>query len=604
MGAHLTKLHVHDHVKTTTIGASKGTTAGATQGKVKTKPAKKVANIDDDVRDEDGILPAPLPFEAYDALFPWAPPTYTSLETDKAHPASEEPYDDPLVAATRHNQARPFPQLPDGVVLLVASHLDDTAVECLRRASRRFPPLLAEAVRARDFYEGKKLALLRRGPFPWPRLWSIKSDKPEGRALLRLLDSDRYCAGCLRAREAPDWLDRVGRLRRYLRCAVCGVEHPACLFSAEQRRRPLRRRCIAHEGFIRLCAHDGGIVRWSDVVKLRRDAVANGELFKSRGCMDNSHFTACGEPGRDIKALAEKLSEHCKYEMPSMRYGLPTLGVVRNVNNGFGEGDTIVMFWLAHIPLGRLGEWPPTASTLRRRLAELEDNAGRFMTQTTQPHIQELQALRCFDPNDCECVYFEGSEDVDWRPYRPLHQKPHMLHGSDEAASKCYLDSARRLTPFPQHRRPSPSTRDRQLEKMSSEPIRICKPDAARCGIAEKCHKTRNRVTKMKSLYGPGLLNISVDLCHSDSPCLRVKYHRNISGPGPLETNIPEGWYQSLDPDSYGLTNDEDGRGVYWCREPECCNYYRGPPNFNRLLSGYRHLYQQDRLQCLQYHRT
>ena len=37
-------------------------------------------------------------------------------------------------------------------------------------------------------------------------------------------------------------------------------------------------------------------------------------------------------------------------------------------------------------------------------------------------------------------------------------------------------------------------------------------------------------------------------------------------------------WYQALDPDSYKLTEDADGFGVYWCKAEGCRGYYR----FNR----------------------
>lgn len=64
--------------------------------------------------------------------------------------------------------------------------------------------------------------------------------------------------------------------------------------------------------------------------------------------------------------------------------------------------------------------------------------------------------------------------------------------------------------------------------------------------------------------------------------------------------DVPASWYLSLDPDSYGLTRDAEGYGVYWCREPECCNYYRGSPGFNRLILGYRHIQGEEEEACLE----
>ena len=34
-------------------------------------------------------------------------------------------------------------------------------------------------------------------------------------------------------------------------------------------------------------------------------------------------------------------------------------------------------------------------------------------------------------------------------------------------------------------------------------------------------------------------------------------------------------WYDALDPNSYNLTDDAEGFGVYWCKTEGCNNYYR-----------------------------
>lgn len=567
----------------------------------------------------------------YNALFPWAPPSFSSLHmggtppgiesgpsasrSDSSSPrepplsAAKEPDDDPLVAATRHNQTTPFHRLLDGILLGIHEHLDNTSIECLRRVSRRFPPLTAEVVRSRDLYYYARDSINRFGPFPWPLFKRMHSYFPEGRALLRLLDRDRCCAGCLRTREAPDWLERVSRLRCYHWCAACGVNHPACLFSQAQRRRqPSDRLCVAHEGYVRICGHEDGIVRWSDVLAMfERERAADPPAFNGRRCSDISHRTVCGEPGGDIRA--EELSAPCASRQLNHYAICPSMCVARNLDSSTGKIKALRVSWLAHVPLGRLGEWPPTASVLRRRLRELSDNAGRFMTLTTRPRMQELPELRCFDPNDCDCVYFEGSEDVNWRPYRPLQQNKGIYINRNGASSKCYLDPARRLVPFPHRRRLSPSTRDRHLQRTSiaSEPKRRCNPDAKECLVAETLHMHRARYPILQSLHRPNELSVSARLCHSEKPCIRIYYSRLIVNQFPVERspNIPEHWYQSLDPDSYGLTSDADGCNVYWCREPECCNYYRGSPGFNRLLSGYRHLQGEvDYLGHLPYHQN
>lgn len=546
------------------------------------------------------------------------PPAYTSLDIGggvppylaepSTHAASGVPAepDDPLVAAARHNQAQPFHALPDVVLFGILSRLDNTSVECLRRVARKFPPLAAEVVRTRDFFQRDMGVPPRQGPFPWPRLRRMKSDwSAEGRALARLLDRDRYCADCLGARAAPDWRARVSSLGRYLECSACDAAHPACLFSRKQRR-ARRRRCIAHEGYVRICSHEGGIVRWEDVqigfLYDEMDAKDPPTFFNGVRCWDRSHGTQCGGPDGDKRP--ENLSVHCEIpEHADKDENYPALRVIRDGGPNNEDEKSLCMEWAAHIPLGRLGEWPPTASSLRRHLTKLQDNAGRFMTMTTQPQMQ-LPELRCFDPNDCDCVYFEGSEDVDWRPYRPLQQRD--MPGKDVVFSKCYLDPVRRLVSFPQRRRLSPATGDGH-ERLSSRPIRMCEPGAPQCLLAETGHMSRFFPVVSDARYGPGLLSIRASLCHSKSPCIRVSYRRYLAKPLPYiasSRGIPASWYLSLDPHSYGLTTDAEGYGVYWCREPKCCNYYRGSPGFSRLLLGYIQLQGEEEvfLEPLEYH--
>lgn len=541
-----------------------------------------------------------------------APPSYTSLNIEDncaTLPGPPKPSttsgipaepDDPLVAAARHNQAQPFHSLPDFILLYILSHLDDTGVECLRRVARRFPPLAAEVVRARDFFQGDKNVPHRRGPFPWPRLCSIQTEgSAEVLELLRLLDRDRYCAGCLRARKAPDWLARVKGLRHYLECSFCLTAHPACLFSPEQRRQgDHKRRCIAEKGYVRICSHERGIVRWTNVLDmLRAERRENPPPFNGWRCWHRSHRTECGGGDRDNRA--EELSAHCVVPEMDDRKKYPAFYILKSDDPTKEEEKSLCMEWQAHIPLGRLGEWPPTASSLRRHLTELRNNAGRFINMTTQPVIRQLPEFRCFDPNDCDCVYFEGSEHVDWRPYRPLQQRD--ILGNNTGFSKCYLDPARRLVSFPLRRRLSPATGDRH-ERLSSGPIRMCQLGAAQCLMAEKGHMTRYTGPQSDFRHGPGLNVICASLCHSESPCIRVSYRRMLAtllpDAGPLD--VPASWYLSLDPDSYGLTSDAEGYGLYWCREPQCCNYYRGSPGFNRLILGYKHLQGEEAEACLE----
>lgn len=109
-----------------------------------------------------------VPLANYDTTFPWAPPTYSLRDVNstaprpsasRSHPAHRRStLDDPLVAAARHNQSNPFYKLPDGIILGILKRLTNPDLECLRRVSRKFPPLVAqEAARSRRITQGFRL---------------------------------------------------------------------------------------------------------------------------------------------------------------------------------------------------------------------------------------------------------------------------------------------------------------------------------------------------------------------------------------------------------------------------------------------------------------
>ncbi|ODA82469.1 hypothetical protein RJ55_00976 [Drechmeria coniospora] len=144
----------------------------------------------------------------------------------------------PLIAAAYHNRTKsPLCRLPDGALLRLLQLVDRVTLECLRRCSRVFLRLSPGA------YSHVKDIGLSKG---WKR------PQPEEReGLLALLSRDEYCSDCLLARNANDWQERVRRTTQiYLHCSGCQADHPACLFSASQRRNPPAVRiCIGHEGF-------------------------------------------------------------------------------------------------------------------------------------------------------------------------------------------------------------------------------------------------------------------------------------------------------------------------------------------------------------------
>lgn len=209
---------------------------------------------------------------------------------------------------------------------------------------------------------------------------------------------------------------------------------------------------------------------------------------------------------------------------------------------------TIFLHWTAHLPLGQT-EWPITAAGLRPRLAELRDNAGRFICPALAPGVgMDLPELRCFDPNSCDCIRFEDSKGfMEFeRDYTAHHEK-------------C-------LFPLEGLARPCLDAEEEKPEK---------------CEFNKRTHACCLDTT---GIYGPGKPDIMAEPCHSGRQCLVVRYMRRLDVSS--DTEVHPHWYQALDPDSYRLTDDRDGLGVYWCRQQRCRNYHGRIPGFSRIIYG------------------
>ncbi|KUI64264.1 hypothetical protein VM1G_11068 [Cytospora mali] len=208
-----------------------------------------------------------------------------NLESRQIHIRYRTTTDSQLIMPSNFLQS-PLHRLPNYILVRIIDMLDNTGIECLRRSARRFPPLCANIVLGRpqtDLLEGDD----ETGPFKWPRFvqmchsgqadelmqvaqgLDVLSDDKRTQ-LRRLLDRDRYCDDCREG--APCWRQRAGEFRRYLHCSICDADHPACLFSRSQRSEKAHRRyCIGHQGYLRICSHEEGIVRWKDLLEIERN---------------------------------------------------------------------------------------------------------------------------------------------------------------------------------------------------------------------------------------------------------------------------------------------------------------------------------------------
>lgn len=487
------------------------------------------------------------------------PPSYSDLFPRPLPPCNM----DPLVEAMWHNQeitrVPRLPRMPDNVLRAVIQNLDNCGVECLRRVSRKFTPLCDDEILTRPHTFQPRMKLKDRGgPSAWPRFEAFSgrwrdSTTGERERLLQLLARDWYCVGCREAREAPDWDLRVERLTRYLHCYSCDTEHPRCLFSAQQRRSSTRRRrCIAHEGHFRLCQHDEGIVRWSEISRIRErldEGVEDEEDYEIR-CEHISHVVPCAHTGtqRSGQTNYEPYCDNeCCIEQPS-----PTLSVT---------GSEIWLYWTAHLPMKSNGQ-PLTAVDLRPRITKIRESCGRFLYPAT--FTGDVPEMRCFDPNYCDCVLLEGQENVEMRFGSLLHRK-----------RVCRLKTSRRLNPLP----PKPSFTASLVDGIRRLFLTHKWEFRRKCESSPKRHQAR---LGFNLWSGSGLTDIECWPCHSGDSCLVFDYARTLTVG--CDEAIGAQWYRALDPDSYGLTEDEEGIEIYWCRQNECKNYYGRVPGFSRII--------------------
>lgn len=489
-----------------------------------------------------------IPPPKYDDLFPPARAP-ASRRPARVHPSTPEGMD-PLVAAMWHNENLSlFLSLPDHLLIKIIEILSDSGVERIRRVSRRFPPLCVRQVLS-PLRRGRP-RLSETGPLNWPRFGTSSYLRPN---FLGLVDRDEYCDGCQAARMSPRWEQKLRQLTEYTHCSACGADHPACLFSATQRLKPARLRyCIAHEGCLRICDHDDGTVRLSRLLNPER------KPWKQR----KEDFTTiqCRHPSHD---------KWCQ-KVPGGSFPKSTLdcGSSRGVCNGVrwpsirGAEKTPNIFdiyWTAHVPFN--GEM----DALRSQVAEICDNAGKYIVPRASS-ATETPELRCFDPNDCHCITYSGTENVRWEwecgPWLP-------------GTTRCISDPFGGLNPLQPTRPPVPV-----LSNVVHQVVQILKSRIApECTAEPKTHRARDEAPPLK--YGPGRCTVDVRPCHTGKDCLAVDYMRTlrVSEGGKI---CPQ-WYNTLDPGSYNITDDQDGLGVFWCPQPRCRNYFKGLPNYAGIL--------------------
>lgn len=489
-----------------------------------------------------------IPPPKYNDLFPSA----VSRRPAKPRPSPPKGMD-PLVAAMWHNENLSFlHSLPDHLLLKVIGMLSKTSLECMRRVARRFPSLCVREVL--NPLRGSNPQLSETGPLNWPRFGTTSHHRLRPQ-FLGLVDRDEYCGGCQAARKSSQWEQRLHELTKYIHCSACNADHPACLFSATQRLKPARLRyCIAHEGYIRICDHDDGTIRLPGLLNPERRPrnKRKHNRFTALRCRHPSHDKSCEKvPGGSFPKSKRDCGSKTGF-CNGVRW--PAIRRIENDPNIFD------IYWTAHIPFN--GQM----DAVRSQIAEICHNAGKYIVPRAAS-ATETPELRCFDPNDCHCITYSGTENVRWEwecgPWLP-------------GPTKCISEPFGGLDTL-QPTRPSRSVISDVVHRVVQTFRSRIAPE---CTAEPKSHRARDHAVPRK--YGPGRCIVDVRPCHTGKDCLVVDYMRTLRV---LEDGkVCPQWYNTLDPSSYNITDDQDGLGVFWCQQPHCRNYFKGYPNFAGIL--------------------
>lgn len=415
---------------------------------------------------------------------------------------------------------------------------DEVSVECLRRTSHIFLQLFSKA---RPSQANKRI-------YSWPRPHASFLDPSQRRELLAFLAKDSYCSDCLAARGASDWQTRVTlTTERYLHCSACDLDHPACLFTPEQRINFQHSRvCIGHEGHIRLCEHK--TVPWRQIQLLAQDMQEQGkrpdwELVTQ--CEDESHLQFC-EWGA-LKGQSGTLPNR-NWKANTTRH--PALFA------GYGDkndGFRLLLSWSAHLSLRKASGAPLTPESLTDGLARLRRKATGFIC----PELERGQVVESwlFDPNGCGCLDYKALDQlgVGWGWSRNAKSK---------RARECQGGGTLPLQPLIQAQRPEARRSPRGHDKLGNK------------------SKHRGDLESNLAKGGPAegfTQRVTAVPCKGGAECLQLRYvsMARLDGKDGHLRRMVSNWYLLLDPQSYKVTQDRDGFRVYWCEDKRCRNYWQ-----------------------------
>ncbi|KAK0657894.1 hypothetical protein B0T16DRAFT_402690 [Cercophora newfieldiana] len=214
------------------------------------------------------------------------------------------------------------------------------------------------------------------------------------------------------------------------------------------------------------------------------------------------------------------------------------------------------MSWEGHmrLPPGAMRESPIPAKFIEERVRDLRRGAAEHIIP--QATAGSLPEMRCFDPNKCACLDFGSRYPSSslWAGFQfPLPRRN---------LACCLGDTRHRLLPL---------ARLVNLGKQQQRDNKL-----------KDLLKVHWAVSQLSSTFGDESgYSIRIGTCPvpgASTQCLQVDYVRRVAcGPvwQPRWRTVDYSWFEALDPDSYGLSKDRETRGVLWCLDPDCVNFYR-----------------------------
>jgi len=222
------------------------------------------------------------------------------------------------------------------------------------------------------------------------------SSPPKDGSLLRRDIASRQCVECRERNNRWGWHEyqSIESQMNSKGCLACKTTHPLAYFSRSQRYQFLPRRCIGHQGYVRLCEHE--VIRWNSVVQavnqLRRsERPARIQLVQ---CRHQSHLP----------------SHHCPSTASENSY--PSIVM---------EGNTLIMSWTGHMSLPT----PTTPINNKNPIftpTSISTHLNHFRTQQSGGAAEALAPLsapgsplpemKCFDPARCSCLGLVNSNSI------------------------------------------------------------------------------------------------------------------------------------------------------------------------------------------------